>query len=275
MGGSRARARILTIDDDASVRELLTAILTGAGFTVAQAPGGERGLQDMRAARPDLVIVDLQMPGIDGHEVCRRMKADPELRDIPIIMCTGDNRKEMLVQAIRLGAADFIIKPFTAETVVKRVQRVLTESTLPFTPPPSVGPELRQAARRGTRWKASWSAPQLPHFQAVYKCRVLDISVRGMALEFPRCATCTGYEQGGVHPLCLFAPVSRRAPAGHVLDFILSISNDIVLEVRGRIAHVYQPADTPATERVGVEFVDLSRECATVIDQYVVGALNL
>ncbi len=179
------------------------------------------------------------------------------------------------MEAIRLGAVDFISKPFAAEDLLHRIRRALAAHPADTTPPITSVSNLRRAQRRATRWKASWSGGKLPGFQSAYKCAVLDISRVGMALEFPRCGTCTGYEQGAVHPKCLFAPVAARVDGTEVVDFVLSISTDVLLEVSGRIAQVFQPADTPATERVGVEFVSLAPECAAVIEQYVTGALQL
>ncbi len=276
MGGAQdPGARILSVDDEPSVRSLLNAILTRAGFHVDEACDGEEALKKMRESPPALALVDVRMPGIDGFELCRAIKSDPALRAVAVIMCTSESRKENLMEAIRAGAEDYILKPFTAEDVVRRIRRTLASRPAGTTPP--VGPlsNLRRAARRSTRWKASWSALGLPGFQAGYKCRVFDISRVGMAMEFTRCSECTGYEQGAVHPKCLFAPVAAQFDRTHEIDFVLSISADVLLEVRGKIAHVLQSPDAPGTERVGVAFTGLSPECAAVIEQYVNGDLQL
>ncbi|MBI2933060.1 MAG: response regulator [Planctomycetes bacterium] len=269
-----AALRALCIDDEASVRALLITVLEQAGFVVKEASNGAEGLTLVCDFKPDIVLLDVNMPDMTGFDVCRRIKDDRRSASTRVIMCTSENRKDSLIAALRAGADDYIVKPFKPEAVLTRVQRVLTARPT-VTPPPIPIRDLRRAVRRSTRWQASWSTLGIPGFEPAYKCRVLDISIVGMAFDFNRCATCTGYEKGSVHPKCIFAAVARQYPDTPVLTFILSVGKNVVLEVQGKVVHVFQPPDTPTTERVGVQFVGLSTECTTLIEQYVAGTLTL
>jgi hypothetical protein len=103
----------------------------------------------------------------------------------------------------------------------------------------------------------------------MYKNRVINISLKGFAFEFDRCQVCTGYEVSTVHPLCLLAPNATRFDQAKVLDFILSISRDVVLEVKGKIAHIYQPVEWPKSEIVGVAFIEVAPWAEQILQQYI------
>src|SRR5574337_631193 len=104
-------ASILIIDDDALTRALAVEALREAGFNVVEAESGEAGLAAFEAVRPDLVLLDVVMPGLDGFEVCRRIRTHPRLSHVPVIMLTGLEDTESIEKAYDSGATDFISKP--------------------------------------------------------------------------------------------------------------------------------------------------------------------
>ena len=115
--------RILVVDDDPSVTSVLKRGLAYEGFAVDTAGSGEAGLAVARDRAPDLVILDIMMPGIDGLEVLRRLRAaDPRL---PVLMLTAKDAPADQVQGLEQGADDYVVKPFTFEVLVARVRALL------------------------------------------------------------------------------------------------------------------------------------------------------
>lgn len=118
--------RILVIDDDPGITSLLRRGLTYEGFSVSTAASGEEGLCLARDNPPDLVILDLMLPGIDGHEVLQRFRsADPQL---PVLMLTARDTPDDQVKAFGYGAEDYVVKPFRFETLLARIQARLRQS---------------------------------------------------------------------------------------------------------------------------------------------------
>jgi DNA-binding response OmpR family regulator len=114
--------RVLLIDDDKRLHELLTAYLEQNGFTVTGAPDGQRGLAALEAEPFDIVLLDIMMPGIDGLEVCRRIRAKSR---VPILMLTAKGDETDRVVGLELGADDYIAKPFGPRELVARLRAVL------------------------------------------------------------------------------------------------------------------------------------------------------
>lgn len=117
----RSRPRLLLIDDDPGALRELVAILQSE-FEVQHALDGRSGLHRAQALRPDLILLDVVMPGTDGHAVCRLLKADATTRDIPVIFLTGMHAVEERLQGLALGAVDYVGKPFSAAEVLARVR---------------------------------------------------------------------------------------------------------------------------------------------------------
>ncbi|MFH1807618.1 MAG: PAS domain S-box protein [Pseudomonadota bacterium] len=117
---------ILAVDDTAESLALLTGILGPAGYQVRPADSGELALAAVAASAPDLILLDVRMPGLDGLEVCRRLKADLATRHIPIILISAFADAADWVQGLQLGAADYISKPFQTDELLTRVQTHLT-----------------------------------------------------------------------------------------------------------------------------------------------------
>lgn len=139
-------ARILIADDDPFLRELLTYKLSTAGYVVFPAQDGGDALAQCHEHLPDLVVLDAMMPIADGFEVLRRLKADPVTTHLPVIMLTAMRREEDVVGALRLGAADYLVKPFIPDELVARIARFLPTGTDDATMRGHSGPGL---SRRG------------------------------------------------------------------------------------------------------------------------------
>ncbi len=116
---------ILIVDDEAASRELLGTILTGAGYQVEGADGGAAALARATAAPPDLILLDLMMPGMTGFEVCQRLKAHPTTEAIPIIVVTAYGEVTHKEAVLTRGAEDFVTKPVDAEDLQARVSAML------------------------------------------------------------------------------------------------------------------------------------------------------
>jgi two-component system cell cycle response regulator len=117
--------RILVVDDDRLLRALLTDALSKSGYEVSEAVDGEAALETVKRLRPDCIILDILMPGLDGYWVCRALKADSETALIPVLLLTTLSRKEDLLQGLGAGAEDFIRKPFDQQELLARVEAQL------------------------------------------------------------------------------------------------------------------------------------------------------
>ncbi|MGI5503299.1 response regulator [Lentzea sp. CA-135723] len=118
--------RVLLIEDDEAVREGLSLALTYQGHTVDAVPTGEEGLDLLTSVTPDVVVLDLMLPGVDGFEVCRRIRATG---DLPIIMLTARNDDIDVVAGLEAGADDYVVKPAQARVLEARIRAVLRRSS--------------------------------------------------------------------------------------------------------------------------------------------------
>src|SRR5581483_10444382 len=115
-------ARILVVDDEPQIRRILRMALTGAGYQVDDAKTGEEALRKVREYRPDLVLLDINMPGMGGLATCRAIRAD---QNIAIIMLTVLNTEATKVEALDAGADDFVTKPFSTPELLARIRAAL------------------------------------------------------------------------------------------------------------------------------------------------------
>ena len=117
--------RILVVDDDENILTLERTILEQKGFDVTTVPGGAEALQVLQDQPFDLVLLDVMMPEIDGFTVCRRIKDDPKLKDIPVIFLTAKGGGDALAEGFESGAIMYINKPFTANKLLTIVNTML------------------------------------------------------------------------------------------------------------------------------------------------------
>lgn len=115
------RSTVLVVDDQQANLKLVGVLLDHAGYDVLPALSGEQALSLATAHQPDLILLDMLMPRMDGFEVCKRLKEDPALTRIPVIFLTAAQDRELLVRAFRSGAVDYIVKPFVPEELLARV----------------------------------------------------------------------------------------------------------------------------------------------------------
>ncbi len=120
-----ATGRILVVEDEEDILELITYNLAREGYSVDGVASGEAALKTVKATAPELVILDLMLPGVDGLEVCKKMKSDAETEDIAIIMLTAKSEEADIVTGLEMGADDYITKPFSRRVLLARVKAVL------------------------------------------------------------------------------------------------------------------------------------------------------
>ena len=119
------REKIVVIEDEADILEVLQYNLKREGYRVHASRNGEDGLDIVRRENPDLVLIDLMRPGLDGLEVCKRLQADPVTSAIPVIMVTAKGEESDIVLGLQLGADDYVTKPFSPKELLARVKAVL------------------------------------------------------------------------------------------------------------------------------------------------------
>ncbi|MBW1685476.1 MAG: response regulator transcription factor [Deltaproteobacteria bacterium] len=120
--------RILVIDDEPDLLELVRVNLRQAGFEVELAATGSEAIESLRRSPPDLILLDLMLPDLSGTEICRRVRANPDLAHVPIIMLTARASEIDRVVGLELGADDYVTKPFSPRELVLRVRAVLRRS---------------------------------------------------------------------------------------------------------------------------------------------------
>ncbi len=120
-----AGENILIVEDEEDVLELVRYNLTKNGFQTVCAVSGEDALSKARSVLPDLILLDLMLPAVDGLEVCKQLKRDPKLKDIPIIMLTAKGEEADIITGLESGADDYVTKPFSPKVLVARTKTVL------------------------------------------------------------------------------------------------------------------------------------------------------
>ena len=120
-----AHEKIMVVDDEEDIQELVRYNLERNGYEVSCVSSGEEAIDEIRSFRPDLLILDLMLPGIDGFEVCRTLKNDPKAEHIPIVMLTAKGEESDVVTGLELGAEDYIVKPFSPQVLLARARAVL------------------------------------------------------------------------------------------------------------------------------------------------------
>ena len=125
-----AKERILVVDDEEDILELVSYNLTRNGYTTKSVTSGEDALAAARTEAPDLILLDLMLPGLDGLDVCRILKNEPKTCDIPIMMLTAKGEEADIVTGLELGADDYVTKPFSNRVLLARIKAVLRRKTV-------------------------------------------------------------------------------------------------------------------------------------------------
>mgnify|MGYP001277083804 CR=1 FL=1 len=172
-----SRGHVLVVDDERAIRRLLRMYLSDAGFTVTEAPDGEAALEQVRRGGIDLVLLDVMLPGMDGYEVCRRLR---ETSSLPVIMITARSDEANRITGLELGADDYVVKPFSPVEGVARVKAGLRRVSAPPDPhrvlhagPVQLEPSSRRALLDGqevelTRLQFDLLAELAAHPRVVY-----------------------------------------------------------------------------------------------------------
>src|SRR6266496_3739241 len=124
-----AKGRILVVDDEIYIVHILDFSLGMEGYEVITALDGEQALEKARAERPDLIVLDIMMPKLDGYETCKRLKADPNTKDVPVILLSAKGRNVDQKVGFEVGADDYITKPFSPRKLVERINTILGQSS--------------------------------------------------------------------------------------------------------------------------------------------------
>jgi two-component system, OmpR family, alkaline phosphatase synthesis response regulator PhoP len=124
-----AKERILVVDDEEDILELVRYNLTKDGYKVTCVASGEAALASAKDQVPDLVVLDLMLPGVDGLDVCRALKADAKTAHVPIVMLTAKGEEADIVTGLELGADDYMTKPFSPRVLLARIRSVLRKTS--------------------------------------------------------------------------------------------------------------------------------------------------
>lgn len=119
-------AKILSVDDSKTIRMIVKRTFAPYEATVLEAANGEEGLATAAAEKPDLIILDITMPVMDGVTMLGKLKEDPEMNGIPVIMLTAESGRENVAFIAKLGVRDYLVKPFKDEQLIEKVSRVVT-----------------------------------------------------------------------------------------------------------------------------------------------------
>jgi uncharacterized protein (TIGR02266 family) len=210
-------ARILLVDDVKLFRHLEATVLGSYGYEIEEASGGEEALEKIRANPPDLALIDINMPGMDGLEVCRQVKGDPALRSVPVIMVSSSSREEDIRKAVESGCDEYLTKPLDDAALIRKVEVLLGR----------VG--KRRFARVPTSLQVSFE-----NFKGIFFEYTHDISRTGVFIEMDK-------------PL----PVGTRLR----LSFSLPPPFSHSIMAFGRVVRTAQPTgDRPGG--MGVNFID-------------------
>lgn len=150
---------VLVVDDDPHIRDLLVFALQKAGLATREAADGESALVDLEVHRSDLVILDINMPRMDGIETCRRIRAKD---DLPVLFLSSRDEEIDRILGIELGADDYVTKPFSPREVVARVAAILRRAARTPPPLPSGGLTHGRLTLDSEGWRAAWNGVDVP-----------------------------------------------------------------------------------------------------------------
>ena len=117
--------QLLVVEDVAVLRRAMRKMLESLGYGVVEAADGQEGVSQAKKLKPDLILMDIMLPVMDGVAATRQLKASPETQDIPIVMVTAKGDRSVVLEALKAGAKDFIVKPWTHETIKDKLYKIL------------------------------------------------------------------------------------------------------------------------------------------------------
>jgi DNA-binding response OmpR family regulator len=180
---------ILVVDDTPVNLKLLVATLTADGYHVLAADSGELALASVAACLPELILLDIRMPGLNGFEVCRRLREKDESRDIPVVFISASEESTERVEGLRLGAVDFINKPFHREELLARVQTHLELRRLRVRLEQQAD-SLRQANEQLQSDITARKRTEAERDQLIQNLREALANVKSLSGLLPICASC-------------------------------------------------------------------------------------
>ena len=225
------KAQILIVEDDLDLAEMLNAYFRVQGYEVQTAAWGEEAVRKARESAPDLVVLDIRLPDIDGYEVCRRLRTDRRTQNMPIIFLTEKRDRVDKLSGLELGVVDYITKPFDIQELRLRVRNVLQRAMLPsLTNPVTNLPEgamvdekLGQMILSESKWAALVVTIQgLETFRELYGFVASDDVLRAVSLMMNNAVREVGNETDFVGHL-----------ASH--DFVIITDTDHISPIRARI----------------------------------------
>jgi two-component system alkaline phosphatase synthesis response regulator PhoP len=122
-----SKGKILVVDDEVYLLQILDFSLGAEGYEVVTAEDGEQALQKAKSEQPDLIVLDIMMPKVDGYEACRKLKQDPAMKDVPVILLTAKGRDIDRKLGLEVGADDYITKPFSPNKLLEKIGSFLGE----------------------------------------------------------------------------------------------------------------------------------------------------
>jgi two-component system alkaline phosphatase synthesis response regulator PhoP len=131
------RYRVLVVEDDADIRELIRYNLADEGFAVDEAADGAQALERMQRRMPDLIVLDLMLPGMPGLEICRRIRSTPATAQLPVLIVTAKGTEVDRILGLEMGADDYVVKPFSPRELVARVKALLRRAHALSEPAPA------------------------------------------------------------------------------------------------------------------------------------------
>jgi two-component system alkaline phosphatase synthesis response regulator PhoP len=170
-----SKEKILVVEDDEDILELIRYNLEKEGYSVSTVTTGEAALATGRKEMPEMVILDLMLPGIDGLEVCRRLRSEPDKGRVPIIMVTAKGEESDIVTGLELGADDYVVKPFSPKVLLARIRNVLRRAGLDQTESAEAGldrhgihihPGRREVLVGGSNIELTFTEFNILHFLA-------------------------------------------------------------------------------------------------------------
>lgn len=228
-----AKKRILVVDDVKLFRDLVRLILDGSDYEVLTATSGAEALETARAKPPDLVLLDLYMPGLDGEATCRALRGDEQLADVPVIMVTSGGQPREVARCVNAGCDDYVLKPIRRGPLVRKIvglvdERAFERVRVPLGVPVTYGPTPAPEGCAG---------------------RAVNISVGG-----------------------IFVEASDPATRGCDLALSFALPESALLTAAGRVAWVNEPREPRKRDcgpGMGIAFCDLPVDGRTVITRFV------